>query len=235
MSFSSEIKEEILEKKQNKECCLAAITAGEKIVENDDIDIDDIKKFLKENNCCRKSFIKGMFLGSGCIIQPWSDYHAEIVLKSKKAAIICIKVLEMLGLSAKCIKRNSAGYVVYIKDAEQISTLLGVLGANKSLLEFESIRVERSVRNSINRNINCETANQTKTMDTSYLQIKAIDSIKKAGQFEKLPTMLKEVANIRCNYPEMSLSSLADKMQPRISKSGMNHRLNKLIEIAKNI
>lgn len=235
MSFSSEIKEEILEKKQNKECCVLSITAGEKLAENDDIDIDNVKKILKENSCCRKSFIKGMFLGAGCIIQPWSDYHAEIVLKSKKAALICIKILNLINITAKCIRRNKTGYVVYIKEAEQISTLLGVLGANKALLEFESIRVERSVRNSINRNINCETANQTKTMDTAYVQIKAIDKIKKAGEFDKLPTMLKEVANVRCNYPEMSLSSLADKMQPRISKSGMNHRLKKLVEISKDM
>lgn len=232
MSFSSEIKEEILEKKQAKDCCILTINAGEKLAENDDIDIESIKENIKKNSCCRKSFIQGLFLGAGCIIDPASDYHAEIVLKSKKAAAICIKVLDSIGLNAKCIRRNKTGFVVYIKEAEQIATLVSVLGANKSLLKFENVRVEKSVRNSINRDINCETANQTKTMETSYIQIKAIDKIKKAGEFERLPTMLREVADIRCKYPEMSLSDLADKMQPKISKSGMNHRLNKLIKIS---
>lgn len=236
MSFSSEIKEEILEKKQSKDCCILSINAGEKLAESDDTNLENIKENIRENSCCRKSFIRGMFLGSGCIIHPWSDYHAEIVFKSKKAAAICVKVLEMDGVvSAKCIKRNKTGFVVYIKEAEQILTLLGILGANKSLLKFEGIRVEKSVRNSINRNINCETANQTKTMDTAYVQIKAIEKIKESGEFDKLSNTLKEVATVRCNYPEMSLANLADKMHPKISKSGINHRLKKLIEISKNI
>ena len=233
MSFSSEIKEEILEKKQGKECCSLAITAGEKLAENDETNIEEVKASLLNNACCRKSFIRGMFLGAGCIIHPFSDYHAEIVLKSKKAAVICIKVLELLSLTAKCIKRNKAGYVVYIKEAEQIATLLSILGANNSLLKYESIRVERSVRNSINRTINCETANQTKTMDTAYVQIKAIEKLKEVGEFEKLPSLLKEVANVRIKYPEMSLSNLAEEMHPRLSKSGMNHRLKKLVEISR--
>lgn len=235
MSFSSEIKEEILERKQTRECCQLAINAGEKMAENDDVAIDNIKENLSKNSCCRKSFTQGLFLGGGCIIDPTSDYHAEIVLKSKKAAAICIKILDMLGLTAKCIKRSTSGFVVYIKEAEQIATLLGVLGANKSLLKFENVRVEKSVRNSINRNINCETANQTKTIETAYIQIKAIDKIKEMGEFDKLPSMLKEVAGVRCKYPEMSLADLADKMQPKISKSGMNHRLKKLVDIANNI
>ena len=236
MSFSSEIKEEILAKQQNKECCSLAITAGEKLTENDDINIEDIKENIKKNSCCVKSFIRGMFLGAGCIIHPRSDYHAEIVFKSKRAAALYVRVLEIASItSAKCIKRNKIGFVVYIKEAEQIAMLLSVLGANQSLLKFESIRVEKSVRNTINRNINCETANQTKTMDSSYLQIQAIDKIKAAGEFDKLPTMLKDVAIARSTYPEMSLANLADQMHPKISKSGMNHRLNKLISIAKNI
>ncbi len=235
MSFSSEIKEELLGKEKVKECCVLAINTGEKLTLNNDIDIDNIKENIKNNSCCRKCLIQGMFLGSGCITDPYSDYHTEIVFKSKKGAAICIKILIYLGIIAKCIKRDKVGFVVYIKDAEQISTFLSILGANKSLLKFESVRVERSVRNSINRTINCETANQTKTLETSYVQIRAIDKIKKEGIFEKLPSILKEVADVRCKYPELSLADLSDKMHPKISKSGMNHRLKKLIEISDNI
>lgn len=235
MSFSSEIKEEILKRKQVKECCNLAIASGERLVENDETDLEAVKKNIKENSCCKKCFIQGMFLGSGCITDPWSDYHAEIVFKSKKAAAICVKVFEMTSLTAKCIKRNKSGFVVYIKEADAIATLLSVMEANKSLLKFESIRVERSVRNDINRTINCETANQSKTIETAYIQIEAIDKIKKVGEFDKLPSLLKEIANVRCKYPELSLANLADKMHPKISKSGMNHRLKKLVEIAKEL
>lgn len=232
MSFSSEIKEEILDRSNRKDCCKITITAGERLVGNDDTELENSKKHIKDNLCCKKAFVQGMFLTSGCIIHPFSDYHAEIVLKSKKAAAIAVKVLEMLRIEAKCIKRNKIGFVIYIKEADQISTLLSILGANNSLLKFENIRVEKSVRNTINRTINCETANQSKTIATAYVQIQAINKLKKSGEFDDLPSLMKEIAEVRCKYPELSLSNLADKMHPKISKSGINHRLKKIIEIA---
>jgi DNA-binding protein WhiA len=243
MSFSSDIKTELLNKidKINRDCCREAETFGEYITtENIKADISiEYRKFLdipKLKECCIKSILIGTFLSSGCIINPYTDYHLEILFRSKALADYYLNLLSVLDFSPKLLKRNIGKnhiYVVYIKEAEQISRFISIIGAVASLLKFEEIRVEKDVKNNINRNINCETANLSKTIKASLLQLDAIEKIKKNGKYDLLDDKLKEVASLREKHKEESLEYLANIL--KISKSGLNHRLEKIIQIAEEL
>lgn len=233
MSFSQDIKDEIISNKITKSCCITSLRTGELVSENARLDIDkDILKNIDKKLCCRKAYIKGVFLGSGCIINPNKDYHFEVSLKSKKYAEYTEKILSSFGIEPKLIKRNLFQYVIYVKDSEQISTIIRILGANRSLLAFENVRVEKSIKNDINRSINCETANMTKTMEAAFYQINAINSLINSGEYRELSLELQEMCTIRKKYPEASLNELAAKCKGDISKSGVNHRLKKIMKIA---
>lgn len=235
MSFSQDIKDEIIAHK-NRKCCLDALRYGERVTEETKPDLDKtVINNIKKKLCCKKAYIKGVFLGSGCIVNPESDYHFEVSFKSKKNAEYTKEILEYFGIIAKCIKRQAAQYVVYVKESEQIATILRILEANKSMLEFENIRVEKSIKNDINRSINCETANLAKTVNTSINQINAINKIIEEGKYNDLPVELQEVCTLRKEYPESSIGDLASKCNKPLSKSGMNHRLNKIIKIAREL
>lgn len=232
MSFSEKIKDEILSEKIKK-CCEGPLRYGELITESKEISILELNKIIKKS-CCRKSFLKGAFLGSGCIVNPNTDYHFEISVKTKSYAKILIDLLEEYALKAKVIKRNS-NYVVYIKDSEKIATLIAILGANKAMFEYENIRVEKSIKNDINRTVNCETANLTKVIETAYKQINAIQKIKNAGKYDELNSNLKEVCNLRLKYNEASIEELSKLSSTNISKSGMYHRLKKIEKLAEEL
>ncbi len=229
MSFSEQIKDEIL-MTRNKKCCILPLRYGELTTEAKDLKITDIKKLVKDT-CCKKAFLKGVFLGSGCIVNPNTDYHFEVVTKSKVYADYVIKLMTEFGLAPKIIKRNS-NYVIYLKDSEQISTLLAILEANKAVLEYENIRINKSIKNNINRSVNCETANLSKTIEAAVKQQEAIKKLKDENRFNELNPKLKEIASLRLKYPEASLDELADKCSYKISKSGIYHRLNKIIKLA---
>ncbi len=233
MSFSQDIKDEILNIKSRKKCCLTVQKQAELLSESDEPASIAFKETIINNNCCKKAFLKGLFLGSGCIVDPNTDYHFEITTKTKKNGQYAVEVLNnIMGFSSKLLKRSTNLYVVYIKDSDQISDILSYLEASKALLKFESIRVERSVKNNINRTINCETANLSKTISAAYKQILAIKKIEKLKLFDKLPIELQKVCIIRKKYPELSLGELKEYLNEEISKSGLNHRLNKIIKIA---
>lgn len=229
MSFSEQIKDEILITK-NKKCCILPLRYGELITESKDIKIIYIKKLVKDT-CCKRAFLKGVFLGSGCVVNPNTDYHFEVTTKLKAYAEYIAKIMKEFELSPKIIRRNSS-YVIYLKDSEQISTLLAVLEANKAVLEYENIRISKSITNNINRSVNCETANLTKTIEAAVKQQEAINKLKEEDRFDELNPKLKEIASLRLKYPEASLDELADKCSYEISKSGVYHRLNKIIKIA---
>jgi len=236
MSFSQDIKDEILSIRNKKECCREVQRTSELLTEGEDVNISRLRKYIKENNCCKKSFLRGLFLGSGCIVDPKTDYHFEITTKSKKNASAIVDILNnIIGFEAKVIKRSTHLYVVYIKDSEQISIVLSYLGANKALFEYENIRVEKSIKNNINRSINCETANLTKTISAAYKQLVAIEKLEKNNLIEKLPSELQEICQLRKENPEMSLGDLTNLCSSKISKSGVNHRLNKIVDIASKI
>lgn len=236
MSFSQNIKEEILKVRCTKKCCAKVEKEAELLTENENVEIAEIKKYVKTNKCCKKAFLRGVFLGSGCIVDPNTDYHFEVVAKSKKNATAILDIINnIIGFNAKMLKRSTSLYVIYIKDSEEISLMLSYLGASKALLEYENIRVERSIKNNINRSINCETANMSKTITAAYKQIMAIDKLEQNGMLDKLSPELVNLCELRKKYPEFSLGELAKLCDKPVSKSGITHRLNKIMKIADSI
>lgn len=178
-----------------------------------------------------KWLIRGIYLGAGSINNPEKKYHLEIGLKEKKSAENIVEYLKMFLIKSNIIEKNEQ-YVVYLKDSEEISKFLALLGANKSVLRFEEIRVQREMNNKINRIVNCETANLNKTINASIEQIEAIRRLKDTGKFEKMEDPLKEIAELRLEYPNASLIELGKMLKKPVGKSGVNYRLRKIMEIA---
>ena len=174
-----------------------------------------------------KAFIRGIFMGAGSINNPQNKYNLEFKVKSKDLAIKIVDILEKFDILLKQ-KDN----LLYIKDGEEISKFLAFIGANKSVLKFEEIRVQKHMNNKINRLVNCEGANLNKVLNASIEQINAIKKLQKNGKFEKLDESLKEVANLRLQFPDMPLEKLGEKLSKPIGKSGVNYRLQKIIKIA---
>jgi len=179
-----------------------------------------------------KSLIRGIFLGSGSVNNPENKYHLEIILSTKQNAEIIKELLDKLEIKMKLLERKS-GYSLYIKDADEISKFLAFIGANSAVLKFEEIRVIRDMKNNINRKVNCETANITKTINAAVKQIDAIKKLKKTGKFENLSDSLKEIAELRLENPDASLIELGEMLKNPIGKSGVNHRLKQIEELAK--
>ncbi len=186
-----------------------------------------------ENEELLKSIIRGAFLGSGSVSNPESKYHLEIILSTRLNANKVIQILSNFTVHAKLLERKN-GYGVYIKDGEEISKFLALIGANSSVLKFEEIRVIRDIKNNVNRKVNCETANLNKTVNAAVKQIEAIKKLQKTGEFDKLSESLKEIAKIRIENPDASLVELGQMLKEPIGKSGVNHRLGKILSIAQN-
>lgn len=180
----------------------------------------------------KKALIRGMFLGSGSINDPNKKYHLEILLKNKDIAQYTKNILKQTGIESKILEKNNT---LYIKEGEEIAKFLAYIGAQKAVLKFEEIRVMRDFRNNINRIVNCETANLNKTVSAAVVQIEAINFLKKMKKFDDLPENLKEIAEFRVERPEISLKELGTLLEKPIGKSGVNHRLKKIIEIAEEV
>lgn len=195
--------------------------------------IDFIKKeILTEIE--KRAYIRGVFLGAGSLNNPNNTYHLEIILKDKKTAENVLNILEKFGINSKLLDRKK-GYSIYMKDGEEISKLLAFMGANQAVIKFEEIRVVKETRNNINRIVNCETANLNKTINASIEQINAINKLIKRDELKKLSKGLQEIAMLRIENPEVSLIELGKLLETPIGKSGVNHRLKKLVEIANEI
>mgnify|MGYP002438412936 FL=1 len=177
----------------------------------------------------KKALIRGIFLGSGSINDPTKKYHLEILSKNKDVAQYIQNILKSFNIKAKILEMNNT---IYIKEGEEISKFLAFIGAQKAVLKYEEIRVMREIRNNVNRQVNCETANLNKTISASVMQIEAINYLKKVKKYEELPTGLQEIAELRLEYPEISLKDLGSLLEKPLGKSGVNHRLKKIIEIA---
>ena len=188
---------------------------------------------IKQNDENLKSIIKGIFLGSGSINNPENKYHLEIVIKEKQNLEIVMKMLEKLGIKVKELQTKNKNSI-YIKEGEEISKFLALIGATKAILEFEEIRVKRELRGKVNRLVNCETANLNKTINASIEQISAIKELQSSGKFNKLDENLKEIAILRLENPDATLSELGKMLKNPIGKSGVNYRLKRILEIAKN-
>ncbi len=191
--------------------------------------IPEITERLEQaNELEERAFTRGLFLGSGSINNPENKYHLEIKIENNRIINDLISILKKYDVNVKSLDNS-----IYIKDGEEISKFLAFIGANKSVLEFEEIRVQREMNNKVNRLVNCKTANLNKTLNASVEQINAIKKLKESGKFKKLDEGLKELAELRLEYPDMPLSELGKKLKYPIGKSGVNYRLKKIIELSK--
>lgn len=181
-----------------------------------------------------RDFLRGAFLGAGSISDPEKTYHLEIVTLCPAQGKRLEIAMGHFGLKPKEITRKEHT-VVYLKEGEQISDFLTIVGATVAMMAFENIRVVKEMRNNVNRLVNCETANLSKTINASVDQQRAIESIERYRAWDDLPDHLKELAELRMSYPQSSLRELGEMLQPPIGKSGVNHRLKKLMQIAKQL
>ena len=195
---------------------------------------ENIAEIQMKNDVEEKAFVRGCFLGSGSINNPENKYHMEIIFKEKETANFVLNILEKYNIYFKLLEKTNSNSI-YSKDGEEISKFLAFIGANSAVLKFEDIRVYREMRNNVNRLVNCETANLTKTVGAAVKQIDAIKRIKEEGKFTELTDNLKEIAELRIKYPESSLTELGEMTNPPIGKSGVNHRLKALMKIAEEL
>lgn len=191
----------------------------------------EVNPLLIKNACCKRAFLRGAFLCIGSMSDPEKSYHLEFVCTYKESAEQLRELIQGFEIDAKIVVRKKY-YVVYLKEGTGIVDLLNIMEAHISLMNFENYRIVKEVRNSINRKVNCETANITKTVNASSKQIEDILLIRERYGFQNLPDNLKETAEIRLEYPDATLKELGQILSPTVGKSGMNHRLRKLSEIA---
>ena len=211
MSFASDIKDELLGLK-----------------------MWDMNSQMKQDEQLARLCIREAFIKSGSMNDPNKKYHLEIMFKTKKKAEEMQTLLMNFNINAKIIKREK-DYMLYLKDGEEISEFLALIGANSSVIKFEEIRVLKETRNDINRLVNCETANLNKTINAAVKQIEDIKLIKKKHKFSNLPENLQEIAELRIANPDVSLVELGKMLSEPIGKSGVNHRLKKLSAIAEDL
>ena len=179
------------------------------------------------HSCCKRAYIRGVFLCSGSIADPHKSYHLEIVCSDQGKAHKVEEVINSFEMDAKIIDRKNH-FVVYLKEGSQIVDLLNVMEAHNALMEFENVRILKEVRNSVNRKVNCETANINKTVSAAVKQIEDIEFLASVVGLENLPQSLEEMARVRVEYPDAALKELGDLLTPPVGKSGVNHRLRKL-------
>lgn len=211
MSFASDVKNELLELK-----------------------MWDVNSNMKQDEQLARVYIREAFIKSGSINDPTKKYHLQIMFKTNKKAEQMQQLLLNFNIHAKIIKKDTS-YMLYIKDGEEISEFLALVGANKSVIKYEEVRVLKEKRNDINRLVNCETANLNKTISAAVKQIEDIKYIKNKGKFLSMPENLIEIANLRVENPDISLAELGKLLKEPIGKSGVNHRLKKISEIAKEL
>lgn len=193
-----------------------------------------IKKEFLRRDCCRRSYLRGAFLGGGSVNSPESTYHLEIISTNEKHAADIARLMRKFGLAAKISMRKN-WYVVYLKESEQIVSLLSIIGAHTALLDFENTRIYKGMRNQVNRLVNCETANLNKTVDAAMRQLENIKFLAGHMGLDRLPEGLRQAAEARLSHPDVSLRELGDMMDPRVGKSGINHRMRKLEAIAEKL
>lgn len=178
-----------------------------------------------------KWLIRGAYLGAGSINNPEKKYHLEIGISNVENANKIVQYLKEFEIKSNIVEKKGE-YAIYIKDGEAISKILALIGANKSVLKFEEIRVQREMNNKINRIVNCETANLNKTINASIEQIEAIKRLKSNGKFEKLDEPLKEIAELRLKNPNSNLTELGKMLKNPVGKSGVNYRLKRIMEMS---
>ncbi len=215
MSFSTEVKEEIRKK------CFTFKNKHSKITKGIEAEY-------------RKEYLMAMFLDSGSVSNPEKFYHLEFVCENRREAEELGSIMESFGISPKITERKHH-FIVYLKDSEAISSMLSVLSAHQSMMKFENIRILKEMRENIQRQVNCETANISKTVSASVRQTKDIEYIDSVLGIEKLPENLREIARLRLERPSATLRELSEELSEDIGKSGINHRLRRISDIAEEL
>ncbi len=184
-------------------------------------------------NCCKRAYLRGAFLARGSINNPeTSSYHLEIFNFNPTHSAELLKLVNHFGLNAREVKRRN-GYIVYLKEAEKITEFMSIIGAHNALFKFEDVRIIRDMRNSVNRLVNCETANLNKTISASVKQVENIKLIKNQLGLEVLSDQLRELAETRLKYPEVTLKEIGELIPGEtLSKSGVNHRFKRIEKMA---
>ncbi|MGI6129123.1 MAG: DNA-binding protein WhiA [bacterium] len=194
-------------------------------------DLQSVGTTMPRKECCRRSYLRGFFLGAGSVTNPARSYHLELVTGSRRHATHLIRLFMKFNLRARRVERKGR-QVVYLKEGDEIAAFLTLIGAVTSRLEFENVRVVKGVRNQVNRLVNCETANLNKTVEAACRQLDAIRLLVAKVGLETLPRPLQEVARLRLEQPEATLKELGLQLDPPLGKSGVNHRLRRLEEMA---
>ena len=190
-----------------------------------------VRNAMVQAVCCKRAYIRGAFITAGSMSDPSKSYHFEIVCNTWEEADHLKTMINSFDMEAKIVGRKKT-YVVYLKEGSQIVDILNVMEAHVALLELENVRIMKEMRNSVNRKVNCETANINKTVSAAVRQMEDIKYIRDTIGFDKLPEGLKDVALTRLTYPEATLKELGGLLENPIGKSGVNHRLRKLSDIA---
>ncbi|WP_409343946.1 DNA-binding protein WhiA [Paenibacillus sp. MBLB4367] len=194
-----------------------------------------IEKGIIRNPCCKRAYLRGAFMAGGSVNNPeGSSYHLEIASMYEEHCQALVKLANRFDLNARFIERKK-GFIFYIKEGEKIIEFLSLIGAHQALLRFEDVRIMKDMRNSVNRIVNCETANLNKTIGAAVRQIDNIRLLQKEVGLENLPDKLREVAEIRLMHPDINLKEVGDLLKGSVSKSGVNHRLRKIDEMAERV
>lgn len=179
----------------------------------------------------RKAFLRGVFLTSGAVMSPEKKYHMEFATTVYGLHNDLYVVMKELNLNPKVVIR-AGSLVIYFKNSEEIADILGIMGAYKVLMDFHNVKILKEIRNNVNRTTNCEAANLQKMVEAAVDQVSAINKLIETGRFDSLPENLKEIARLRLQYRDLSLKELGEMLDPPLGKSGVNHRLRKIQEIA---
>lgn len=193
-----------------------------------------VPSWVYEDDECKKAFIRGAFLGGGSINDPEKNYHLEFVTSNEEFAESLMNLINSLGLNSKIVCRKNS-YVVYLKESEQISDLLSLIGGFQALLSLQNTKILKQMRNNVNRIVNCETANLSKTVNAAVRQVENIKLIQQKMGISKLPQNLQQIALLRVENEDLTLKELGELLNPPISKSGVNHRLKKIEDIANEL
>lgn len=195
---------------------------------------EPVSPLLIKNSCCQRAFLRGAFLCIGSMSDPQKSYHLEFVCTDEDKARQLQSVIQGFDIEAKIVLRKKY-YVVYLKEGSGIVDLLNVCEAPVALMKLENMRIVKEMRNSVNRRVNCETANITKTVNAATRQIEDIEYIRDHYGLENLPETLRQMAEVRLENPDAPLKELGEYLDPPVGKSGVNHRLRKLSELADRI
>lgn len=193
-----------------------------------------VSSLLLKKDCCRRSCLRDLYLCIGSMSDPQKEYHLEFDCSGDAQADLVRSILREHGIEARVITRKKYR-IVYVKESEAIIDILNLMGAPVSLMKMENLRILKDLRNNVNRKVNCETANISKTVNAAQRQIEAIDLLEEAGILRRMPEDLRRTAEARIDYPEATLKELGELMNPPASKSAVNHRLRRLTQAAEKL